>query len=194
MNKCKTSAQYLQGVILTILLVLLDQLTKYLAVLNLKDQEAFVILPGIFEFHYLENQSAAFSIDPVSLIHKIFHISYFDQNPDAFLQAKMIFFIVMTLIVIALLALIYKKIPQTRHFTLMNGILIAFISGAIGNLIDRILNNYVVDFLYFSLIDFPIFNVADIYVTCAAFGVIFSGIFCYKEEDFELIFGRTSEH
>ena len=58
-----------------------------------------------------------------------------------------------------------------------------YIVGAVGNFIDRIFRNYVVDFFYFELINFPIFNVADIYVTCGAalFFIVF--IFVYKEED-----------
>ena len=58
----------------------------------------------------------------------------------------------------------------------------------IGNLLDRIINNYVVDFFYFCLINFPIFNVADIYVTVAAFMFIILGLFYYKEDDFSVIF------
>ena len=61
-------------------------------------------------------------------------------------------------------------------------------AGAFGNLIDRVFRGYVVDFFYFSLINFPIFNVADIYVTVAAFMFIILGLFYYKEEDFSLIF------
>ena len=61
-------------------------------------------------------------------------------------------------------------------------------AGGIGNFIDRIRLNYVIDFFYFSLIDFPIFNVADIYVTVAAFAMIFLGMFYYKDEDYDLIF------
>ena len=47
---------------LTVLLVIFDQFTKYLAVLFLKDQDPFVILPGVFELHYLENRGAAFGM------------------------------------------------------------------------------------------------------------------------------------
>ena len=67
-----------------------------------------------------------------------------------------------------------------------------FFSGAIGNFIDRVRQGYVVDFFYFSLINFPIFNVADIYVTAAAFLLIFLCLFYYKEEDFEQIFPSDS--
>ena len=61
-------------------------------------------------------------------------------------------------------------------------------SGAIGNFIDRLKLGYVVDFFYFKLIDFPVFNVADIYVTVAAFAMIILGLFYYKEEDYNKIF------
>ena len=54
-------------------------------------------------------------------------------------------------------------------------------------MIDRYLQGYVVDFLYFSLIDFPIFNVADIYVTVSAFAFLVLGLFYYKEEDFAFL-------
>ena len=67
-------------------------------------------------------------------------------------------------------------------------VVILFISGAIGNLLARIINYYVVDFFFFCLIIFPIFNVADIYVTVAAFMFIILGLFYYKEEDFSIIF------
>ncbi len=50
-------------------------------------------------------------------------------------------------------------------------------------MIDRITQGYVVDFLYFSLINFPIFNVADCYVTCSAVGLVLLIMFYYKDED-----------
>ena len=61
-------------------------------------------------------------------------------------------------------------------------------AGAFGNMIDRAFRGYVVDFFYFKLIDFPVFNVADIYVTVAAFAMIILGLFYYKEEDYNKIF------
>ena len=59
-------------------------------------------------------------------------------------------------------------------------------SGAAGNLIDRVSQGYVVDFLYFKLIDFPIFNVADCYVVIAAFAAVFCIMFYYNDEDLEI--------
>jgi signal peptidase II len=165
-----------------------DQFTKYLAVARLKGQEPFVLIPDVFELHYLENTSAAFGIDLISILQRIFHFSYFTEHPDAFLNFKMIFFIVVTIIVAVLLYLLYLRVPQNRRFRYLNWIIIAFISGAIGNCIDRIIQQYVVDFFYFKLINFPIFNVADIYVTVSAIALILLFLFYYKEDDLEQIF------
>lgn len=185
----KSKKNVLISVVMAALLVFLDQFTKFLAVVNLKNPGKVVeIIPNVFEFRYLENQSAAFGIDLLSIIQRIFKFSYWTNNPEAFLRAKMIFFSVITLIVVVLLSLWYLRIPQNRKFRALNILLVIFTAGAIGNLIDRMVNNYVVDFCYFKLINFPIFNVADIYVTVAAFFFIILGLFYYKEEDYELIF------
>ena len=59
--------------------------------------------------------------------------------------------------------------------------------GAAGNFIDRLFRGYVVDFIYFSLIDFPVFNIADIYVVCGGIVLVFLVVFKYKDEDFEFL-------
>lgn len=171
-----------------ILLVLFDQWTKWLVLLHLKGHDAVVLISGVFELRYLENRSAAFGIDPVSILDRIFHFEYFRTHPEAFLQTKMIFFVILTTVVVFLIAVLFVRIPEKKRFRWLNIGLTAFIAGAIGNFIDRICHNYVVDFFYFCLIDFPIFNVADIYVTVAAFVLVILGFFYYKEEDFEQIF------
>ena len=159
-----------------------------MAATGLKNKSGFVIIDGVFELKYLENQSAAFSFDPISFIHKIFHITYFDTHPQAFLNCKMAFFIVLTIIVLILIAILYQRIPWNRRFLPLNIILIGFFAGAIGNLIDRMIHHYVIDFFYFSLINFPIFNVADIYVTLSAIALILVIFFYYKEEDYAVFF------
>lgn len=186
-QKKKSIKMLLCSAIAMAVLVVLDQVTKILAINNLKNQDSISIIDGVFELRYLENQSAAFGFDLVSFIQKIFHFSYFETHPEAFLLCKMAFFIVFTIVVLTLLAIIYWKIPWNKYFFLLNLTIIGFFSGAVGNLIDRICHHYVVDFLYFSLIDFPVFNVADIYVTLAALGLVIA-LFHYKEEDFDLIF------
>ncbi len=157
MKKNKTKKQMCTAGIIALILVAIDQLTKYLAVINLKQSSTgvFVLIPGVFELRYLENQSAAFGVDLLSIIQNIFHFTYWSENPLAFLRAKMIFFSVITIAVVILLCVWYRKIPVSKRFRLLNVVVILFIAGALGNLIDRIVNNYVVDFFYFSLINFP---------------------------------------
>lgn len=154
------------GLISSLLLIFLDQITKYAAVIHLKNQKPFILWDGVFELRYLENRGAAFGI----------------------LQNQQTLFILATIVILVVIAYIYlKRLPNERHFLWLNIIAVLFFAGAIGNFIDRLVQNYVVDFFYFILIDFPIFNVADIYVTVAAFLLIFLGLFYYKEEDYERI-------
>ena len=184
----KTKKALIISGIMVILLIALDQVTKYLAVLFLKDKQPVSIIKDVFELQYLENRSAAFGVDPVSILHNIFHFKAFEENPQLFLNIKMIFFVILTIVVVSIFVVLYTKIPPKKRFLFMDIVLVLFISGAIGNFIDRITNQYVIDFLYFKLINFPIFNVADIYVTVAAFAMIFFVLFYYKEDDFDEIF------
>ena len=77
--------------------------------------------------------------------------------------------------------------PVNKKLQSLRIILIFISAGAAGNLIDRFFLGYVRDFIYFSLIDFPVFNVADIYVTCAVALLIILILFYYKEEDFSFL-------
>ena len=71
-------------------------------------------------------------------------------------------------------------------------ICIMLFAGGIGNFIDRVRFNYVVDFFYFKLIDFPIFNVADIYVSVSCVFLAILIIFFYKDKDFDFL-GKKKE-
>ena len=174
--------------VLVVILILLDQLTKYLAVMFLKDKPTISIIKDVFELKYLENTSAAFGMDPISLLHNIFQFDIFTQNPQLYLNIRMVFFYVITIAMILVFVWLFLKIPNQKRYIFIDLILIFITAGAAGNLIDRMSQQFVVDFLYFKLIDFPIFNVADIYVTCAAIALMILGIFYYKDEDIELIF------
>ena len=171
-----------------VIFVLLDQFTKYLAVVFLKDKPAIPIIKEVFELKYLENTSAAFGMDPISLLHNIFQFDVFKQNPQLYLDVRMGFFYVLTIAMILLFIWVFLKVPNQKRFIFIDWILICMSAGAIGNLIDRMTQQFVVDFLYFKLIDFPIFNVADIYVTCSAIALFVLGVFYYKDEDVEAIF------
>lgn len=183
----KSKKQILFSVIFVNVLIFLDQITKKIAEIYLKGRDSIPIIKNVFELKYLENTSAAFGMDPISFLHKIFNFEVFNSNPELYLNIKMGFFYILTISIILLFCFMYTKVPNGKRFVYIDYILLFFIAGAIGNLIDRISQQYVIDFLYFKLIDFPIFNMADIYVTCAAFAMIILGIFYYKDEDIEKI-------
>ena len=173
---------------LVLFLIALDQFTKYLAVTFLKGNQPISIIKDVFELKYLENTSAAFGVDPISILQNIFHFEIFEQNPDIYLHFRMGFFYILTIIMISVFVWVFFKIPNVKRMLYLDFTFLFLSAGAIGNLIDRITQQYVVDFLYFKLIDFPIFNVADIYVTCSAIALLILGLFYYKDEDIELIF------
>lgn len=160
---------YIIGIIAVLLGVALDQYTKYLAISHLQDNPISII-EGVFQLRYLENRGAAFGL----------------------LQNQQVFFLVVGCVTLFFIAYLYIRMPQTRHFVLLRICMISVTAGAIGNMIDRVRFQYVVDFLYFELIDFPIFNVADIFATVATFGLIFLLLFYYKEEDIDLLFQLLS--
>ena len=120
------------------LLVGVDQATKLWAAANLKDSSAIVVIPGVFELQYTENRGVAFSM----------------------LQGQRWLFIPLT-IAVALVILVMMLRSPLRRYKLFSFTCVLILAGAIGNLIDRIVYGFVIDFLYFSLIDFPIFNFAD---------------------------------
>ena len=146
-------------------LVALDQYTKYLAVIHLKDKPAFNIINGILELNYLENKGAAFGM----------------------LQNQKAFFIFVAVVILGVIGYALLKTPDKKKYRILHLLLSLIAAGAIGNMIDRIRLNYVVDFIYFVLINFPIFNVADIYVTVSTAVLVFLLLFVYKENDLNFI-------
>ena len=105
--------------------------------------------------------------------------------PNVFeLQNKQIIFLIGASIVLIAIGYLYGKIPHMSRYFWLRFCAVLVCAGAIGNMIDRIRLNYVIDFFYFSLIDFPIFNVADCYVVvaCVIFAILV--LFYYKDEDF----------
>lgn len=191
--KKKSKQQLISAGIVVFVLVIIDQITKQAAALFLKNQPSFPIIKDVFELQYLENTSAAFGLDPILLLHKIFHFEFFQNHPEIFLNVRMGFFYLLTMIIVTGIFYVFYRIPNLKRYRYMDYILIFFAAGALGNFIDRLIYKYVIDFFYFKLINFPIFNIADIYVTCAAFGMILLGIFYYKEEDIDAIFPSSEK-
>lgn len=158
--------------LLTVLLILLDQWTKVLAVAGLKDQAPIVLWEGIFELRYLENRGAAFGM----------------------MQGQQTFFLIMGIVVFAAVLYLFRHMSKAERFWPLRLIAIFILAGAWGNMLDRLRLSYVVDFFYFKLIDFPIFNVADIYVSVGTAVLVILVLFYYKEEEFEVLLkGRQEE-
>lgn len=148
------------------LLVIVDQVTKLLAESHLKGQSDYPLLPDILEFSYLENRGAAFS-------------SFMGMQG---------FLITLTSLLMLLLLYKFFHIPEGKRYLPMRITFLLIISGGIGNLIDRIANGYVIDFIYFVPIDFPKFNVADCYVTIGVALLFILAFFYYKDEELNFLY------
>ncbi len=156
--------------ILVILLAAFDQWTKRLAYGGLRVNGPVVLWDGVFELLYSENRGAAFGI----------------------LQGKQGLFFLVAVAVFIVVLLFLGRMPSGKRYLPLFGCLVLLMSGALGNLIDRMFRGFVVDFFYFKLIDFPIFNVADCYVVVAAALLILLTGFYYKEEEFEFLSKKES--
>lgn len=154
-----------KALLLLVILLVLDQATKAAAVIYLKGNDGISLIDGCLKLYYLENQGAAFGI----------------------FKNQQIFFYIITVAAVGVLGFVYFKVPKGRKYVPMKICLIVMEAGALGNFIDRVWHKYVVDFIYFELIDFPVFNVADIYVTCSAVVFAVLVLFVYKEEAQEKI-------
>ncbi len=150
---------------LFVILVIADQLTKHLAVVRLKNQAAYNLINGILEFNYLENRGAAFGV----------------------LQNQKYFFVFVALIFIGVIVFVLIKVPTQKKYYSLNILLVMIAAGAVGNMIDRVRHDYVVDFIYLVCIQFPIFNMADIYVTTSTVILVFQILFVYKTNDFNFL-------
>lgn len=151
--------------VLVVLLLILDQFTKYLAVSHLKGKSAVPLIHGVLELQYLENRGAAFGM----------------------LQNQKIFILLIGIVFLAIILFFLVKLPEEKKFNIVHILAAVTIAGGVGNMIDRFRLDYVVDFIYFTLIDFPIFNVADIFVVLATIGLFIMFLFVYKDHDLEFL-------
>ncbi len=157
-------------IIIIALLTSLDQFTKFIIKSKFLLYESKEVIKNVFAITYIQNKGAAWGV----------------------MQGKRIFFLILTVFVILGCFWILYNIIDNRKYIMLTTCVIFLISGAVGNMIDRFKLGYVVDFFDFKLIDFPVFNVADIYVTVSMFLILFLMIFKYKEEDFDEIIGKKS--
>ena len=161
----KKSVMLTIDAVVMLILIALDQLTKHLAVIHLKGSPAVSLIDGVLALKYLENRGSAFGI----------------------LQDRKIFILFVGVIFMAVIFFFLFKLPSDKKFYIVHILLSAIIAGGLGNMIDRFRIGYVVDFIYFMLIDFPVFNVADCYIVISTIGLFILFMFVSKEKDLEFL-------
>ena len=139
--------------ILTVLILVLDQGMKIWAARALI-AKPLVLIPGALELTYLENRGAVWGL----------------------MQGWRIVFLIATVLFLGVLVWFYGK--KRKDMTVLSRVILALLfSGAVGNLIDRVFLGYVRDMIFVSLINFPVFNVADSAITVAAALLIVETLF-----------------
>ena len=149
--------QFLFFSIFTALIVVADQITKYLTVALIPLYSRVDFIPGLLSFTYVQNTGAAWSM--------------FEGMQWMFA----LIFLVLTA------AVLYEYFKSPLPFSTFERWCIAAIyGGGLGNMIDRVRFGYVVDMIKTDFMNFPVFNVADCFITCGCFAMIFSLVFLNK--------------
>lgn len=141
--------------------ILLDQIVKFICVIKLKPLGSIKIIKDFFYLTYVENKGAAFGI----------------------LHGAIWFFVIMALVATSVCIYYLYKIPNDKYMLLSKISLTFIISGAFGNMLDRLFRGFVVDMFHFILFgkDFAVFNLADIFVCVGAFLMCVSILLGEKE-------------
>lgn len=146
--------------LLCVFLLFLDQITKVWARSSLQGAGTKVVIPGLLSFLYLENTGAVWGI----------------------FRGKTVFLLITAILILAAVLFFYFKVPMEKHYLPIRLVFVFITAGALGNIIDRILFGCVTDFIQFEFMDFPVFNVADIYITVSTFCIAVLLLFFYKDE------------
>ena len=174
----KKIGRVLVPLVSVLIMVGLDQWIKYLTILYLSDGREVKVLGDALVITYVQNRGMAWGL----------------------FQNGQVIFAILTPIAIAAILFLYVRTPWEKEYRPIRIAEVMLIGGAIGNLIDRIFrfdptdgkifHGYVVDMIYVKAIKFPVFNVADMFVTVAFFLMIFLLIFVYNEDEFNKCFGN----
>lgn len=135
--------QYILMALMALGITLADQVTKYLTVANIPLFQKVDVLDGLFHLTYVQNTGAAFS---------------------SFEGMMWLFALIFGLFTAAIVWEFWKKAMGFTNFE--RWCIVAIWAGGLGNMIDRLRLGYVVDMVYLDFIRFPVFNVADIFITC----------------------------
>ncbi|MBE6946521.1 MAG: signal peptidase II [Ruminococcaceae bacterium] len=139
------------------LLAALDQISKYFVVKHIEYGAVIPCIEGLFHLTYVQNFGAAFSI----------------------LQGHKWLFVLVFVVFLAMIVWGIRKelLPFARAELWF---LAAIVGGGLGNILDRLFRGFVVDMIAVDFIDFPVFNLADCFITCGAIGLLFHLVFLNK--------------
>ena len=150
--------QFLRYALFAAAIVAADQYTKYLTVANIPLYADVPFIPGLLQLTYVRNTGAAFS---------------------SFEGQQWLFALIFALFTVAI---VYEYVKKSMPFTTLERWLIAAIyAGGLGNMIDRVRLGYVVDMIETTFMDFPVFNVADCFITCGCI-LIMIHLFLFNKE------------
>ena len=149
--------QFLFFSVFAALIVAADQITKYLTVALIPLYSRVDFIPGFLSLTYVQNTGAAWSM---------------------FEGMQWMFALIFLVLTVAVLYEYFKSpLPFTRF---ERWCIAAIYGGGLGNMIDRVRFGYVVDMIKTDFMNFPVFNVADCFITCGCFAMIFSLVFLNK--------------
>ena len=134
-----------------------DQLTKYLTVANIPLYGEVPFLPGVLKFTYVQNTGAAFS---------------------SFQGMQWLFALIFLALTVLIFLEYFKKPLPFSKFD--RWCIAAIYGGGLGNMIDRLRLGYVVDMIETEFITFPVFNVADCFITCGCIALMIHLVFFNK--------------
>lgn len=151
------------AILIVFILISVDQFVKYLIDNSFSVGESHPLIDKVFQLTYVQNRGAAWGS----------------------FSGKIIFLLIITTAILVGAIYVYVRLAQKTDtkYTPLRICLVFLIAGAIGNMIDRIARGFVVDMFDFCLINFPVFNVADIYVTCSFIVIVILILFKYKDDE-----------
>ncbi len=171
MKKLLTKGWIACCIALFMVLVILDRVSKAWAA-NTLQGNPHVLMEGVLELRYLENTGAAWGT----------------------MQGMQWLFYILTIVFLVLVLLEILRLRKDDRYLPLIYTLTVMSSGAAGNFIDRLTLKYVIDFIYVRLIDFPIFNLADCYITVSTAVLVILILFRYNGEDLDYIIpGQKAE-
>ena len=152
------------AVIGILLLVAADQYVKHIAATVIREKEVIRLIPGVISLTYVENTGAAFGV----------------------LAGGQVLLFALTALLLLVVGFVYLRLLAT-DYTALRVLCVMIIAGGIGNMADRLRLGYVIDMIWFTPVNFPVFNLADCYITVSAFLFLLLLVTKYNNIDFDFL-------